>query len=124
MIDYGDGVTIDHIMASGTLPEFYNYAEVSIHTTNKQKAQDPAFLPNINKRNNNIRYFWDGGLLSSTPLRELLHTHREYWKNVENLNEIPQLDVYIVNVHPSKMDIGKIPMDHNGVSTTKTYQFS
>jgi NTE family protein len=115
VIDYGDGVTIDHIMASGTLPEFYNYAEVSIHTTNKQKAQDPVSVPNLIKRNNNIRYFWDGGLLSSTPLRELLHAHREYWKNVEDLNEIPQLDVYIVNVHPSKIDIDKIPMDHNGV---------
>jgi rRNA pseudouridine-1189 N-methylase Emg1 (Nep1/Mra1 family) len=23
--------------------------------------------------------------------------------------------VYIVSVHPSKIDIGKIPMDHNGV---------
>jgi NTE family protein len=114
VIDYSDGVTIDHIMASGTLPEFYNYAEVSIHTTDKQKTQDLASQPNINKRNNNIRYFWDGGLLSSTPLRELLHAHQEYWKDVENINEIPELDVYIVNVHPSKIDISKIPMDHNG----------
>jgi hypothetical protein len=44
-----------------------------------------------------------------------LHSHQEYWKKVENINEIPELDVYIVNVHPSKIDIGKIPMDHNGV---------
>jgi predicted acylesterase/phospholipase RssA len=88
-------------MASGTLPEFYNHAEVSIHTSDKQKTH--------------LRYFWDGGLLSSTPLRELLHAHQEYWKDVENINEIPELDVYIVNVHPSKIDIGKIPTDHNGV---------
>ena len=101
VIDYNDGVTIDHIMASGTLPEFYNHAEVSIHTSDKQKTH--------------LRYFWDGGLLSSTPLRELLHAHQEYWKDVENINEIPELDVYIVNVHPSKIDIGKIPTDHNGV---------
>ena len=101
VIDYSDGVTIDHIMASGTLPEFYNHAEVSIHTSDKQKTH--------------LRYFWDGGLLSSTPLRELLHAHQEYWKDVENINEIPELDVYIVNVHPSKIDIGKIPTDHNGV---------
>ena len=114
VIDYSDGVTIDHIMASGTLPEFYNYAEVPIRTTDKQKTQDPASLPNINKRNNNIRYFWDGGLLSSTPLRELLAAHQEYWNEVENMNEIPALDVYIVNVHPSKIDFDKIPMDHNG----------
>jgi NTE family protein len=101
VIDYSDGVTIDHIMASGTLPEFYNHAEVSIHTSDKQKTHP--------------RYFWDGGLLSSTPVRELLHAHQEYWKDVENMNEIPELDVYIVNVHPSKIDIGKIPTDHNGV---------
>ncbi|MGA7542619.1 MAG: patatin-like phospholipase family protein [Nitrososphaeraceae archaeon] len=101
VIDYSDGVTIDHIMASGTLPEFYNHAEVSIHTSDKQKTH--------------LRYFWDGGLLSSTPVRELLHAHQEYWKDVENINEIPELDVYIVNVHPSKIDIGKIPTDHNGV---------
>jgi len=115
VIDYSNGVTIDHVMASGTLPEFYNYAEVSIHTTDKQKTQDPVSLPNINRRrNNNIRYFWDGGLLSSTPLRELLAAHQEYWNDVENINEIPELDVYIVNVHPSKIDFDKIPMDHNG----------
>ncbi len=101
VIDYSDGITIDHIMASGALPEFYNHAEVSIHTSDKQKTH--------------LRYFWDGGLLSSTPLRELLHAHQEYWKDVENINEIPELDVYIVNVHPSKIDIGKIPTDHNGV---------
>lgn len=101
VIDYSDGITIDHIMASGTLPEFYNHAEVSIHTSDKQKTHP--------------RYFWDGGLLSSTPVRELLHAHQEYWKDVENMNEIPKLDVYIVNVHPSKIDNGKIPMDHNGV---------
>jgi NTE family protein len=114
VIDYSDGVTIDHIMASGALPEFYNYAEISIHTADKQKTQDPAILPDMHNRNSNTRYFWDGGLLSSTPLRELLHAHQEYWKDVENVNEIPELDVYIVNVHPSKIDIGKIPMDHNG----------
>ncbi|MGB7556960.1 MAG: patatin-like phospholipase family protein [Nitrososphaeraceae archaeon] len=101
VIDYSDGITINHIMASGTLPEFYNHAEVSIHTSDKQKTH--------------LRYFWDGGLLSSTPVRELLHAHQEYWKDVENINEIPELDVYIVNVHPSKIDIGGIPTDHNGV---------
>ncbi len=114
VIEYSDGLTMDHIMASGTLPEFYNYAEVSIHTTNKEKTQDSASLSNINKRYNNIRYFCDGGLHSSTPLRELLLAHQEDWKDVENINEIPELDVYIVNVHPSKIDVGKIPMDHNG----------
>ena len=36
-----------------------------------------------------IRYFWDGGLLSNTPLRELLDAHQEYWRDVVNKDEIP-----------------------------------
>ena len=43
VIDYSDGVTIDHIMASGALPEFYNHAEVSIHTSDKQKTHFVTF---------------------------------------------------------------------------------
>ena len=74
--------------------------------------QKCLFIQKIYKRL--IRYFWDGGLLSNTPLKELLHAHQEYWKDVENINEIPELEVYIVNVHPSNIYISKIPMDHNG----------
>ena len=92
--DHG-GVSIDHVMASGTLPEFYDYKQIG------------------------RRKFWDGGLLGNTPFRELLQTHQEYWMNVvtsqtekevdsnnnnnnNNNNRIPDLEVYIVNLHPSK----------------------
>ena len=34
---------------------------------------------------------------------------------MENKDEIPELEVYIVNVHPSKVDHDKIPKDHDGV---------
>ena len=44
----GDGITIDHIMASGTLPVFYDFRKLG------------GFQ------------FCDGGLLSNTPFRELL----------------------------------------------------
>ena len=62
------------------------------------------------------RKFYDGGLLSNTPFRELIQAHRDYWaKSVDEGNdEIPDLEVYIVNVHPSK----QIPLsltDHDGV---------
>lgn len=42
------GINIDHIMASGTVPEFYDYRQI------------------------NGKKFWDGGLLSNVPFRELL----------------------------------------------------
>jgi predicted acylesterase/phospholipase RssA len=86
VIKYDKGVSIDHIMASGTLSEFYHYKVIDGHK------------------------FWDGGLLSNTPFREFLQAHQEYLANVmlktkelnDNSNDIPELEVYILNLHPSK----------------------
>ena len=100
---YGDGIGIDHIMASGTLPEFYDYRK-------------------IGRRN-----FCDGGLLSNTPFRELLQAHQDYWLGIidKDKQKIPDLEVYIVNVHPPKQDPirggvqdgdkDRINDDHDGV---------
>jgi NTE family protein len=80
----GDGITINHIMASGTLPELYKFRDIP-----KEGG----------------RKFCDGGILSNTPFRELLQAHRDYWyKKIpgKDQNKIPDLDVYIINVHPSK----------------------
>lgn len=96
-----DGVSIDHVMASGTLPEFYGYKQID------------------------GRKFWDGGLLSNTPFRELLQAHQEYWLNAvtsqtekegndsNDNTRIPDLEVYIVNLHPSKRQ--DLPTDHDVV---------
>jgi NTE family protein len=94
VINYDDGINIEHIMASGTLPEFYDYQDIDGHK------------------------FWDGGLLSNTPFRELLQAYQEYWTDVmaeedkDNIS-IPDLEVYIVNLHPSKQP--NPPTDHDGV---------
>jgi len=76
----GDGITIDHIMTSGTLPVFYKFRKLG------------GFQ------------FCDGGLLSNTPFRELLQAHRDYWLQEmgSNKHKIPDLEVYIINDHPSK----------------------
>jgi NTE family protein len=56
-----------------------------------------------------MRQLWDGGYLSNTPLRELLTAHKNYWmeylrkirgSNIESLARTPELEVYIVNLHP------------------------
>jgi NTE family protein len=90
----GDGITIDHVMASGTLPVFYKFRQIP--TKGERK-------------------FCDGGILSNTPFRELLQAHRDYWKRVvgEDKDEIPDMEVYIINVHPSKQD--EVPTDLDGV---------
>jgi predicted acylesterase/phospholipase RssA len=77
-------------MASGTLPESYDAKEIG------------------------GRRFWDGGVLSNTPLKELLYAHRDYWINVEN-KAVPDLEIYIVNVHPSTIDINQIPEQYDEV---------
>jgi NTE family protein len=95
VIKYDEGVNIDHIMASGTLPEFYDYKDIDEHK------------------------FWDGGLLSNTPFKEFLQAYHEYWANVvpqtKEANNIlvPELEVYIVNLHPPKRHA--LPTDHDGV---------
>jgi NTE family protein len=89
--EYEDGITLEHVMASGTLPEFYDPIEIG------------------------GRKFWDGSLLSKRPLRELLQSHREYWVNVENEDIAPDLDVYVINVHPSTINNKNIPTHYDVV---------
>lgn len=56
-----------------------------------------------------MRQLWDGGYLSNTPLRELLTAHKNYWMEYlrnnrrsgdELITQTPELEVYIVNLHP------------------------
>ena len=63
-----------------------------------------------------MRQLWDGGYLSNTPLRELLTAHKTYWmeylrRDRSNTGggskgddtmivQTPELEVYIVNLHP------------------------
>ena len=104
-IKYDEGLNIKHLMASSTLPEFYVYEEIG------------------------GRKFWDGGLLSNTPIRELLEAHKRFWEkrigghNLENslkkkeskghnnldygdrqerAQRIPDLELYIINVFSPK----------------------
>jgi predicted acylesterase/phospholipase RssA len=55
------------------------------------------------------RTFWDGAFISNTPLREVLHHHREFWlryfddnKIAQEKRRVPDLEIYIVNLYPSK----------------------
>jgi NTE family protein len=88
---YDEGIKLEHVMASGTLPGIY----------------DPKEIGN--------RKFWDGGILSNTPFRELLQSHRDYWVNVEGQEKAPDLDVYIVNVHTPTIPIDAVPKYYDEV---------
>ena len=89
VIEYKKGIMIEHIMASASFPVYFDYEVVD------------------------GRRLWDGGILSNTPLRELLQSHRDYWHKVRNAEKVPDLDIYIVNVWPTIEE--KVPTDHDGV---------
>jgi hypothetical protein len=93
-------------MASATIPITYDYQEI------------------------NGRKFWDGGVLSNTPLRELVGKHKDFWKNeigeekleegkwktdpkTTNNDKVPDLEVYVINVWPSKEE--NPPTNYDGV---------
>src|ERR687885_892869 len=107
-IKYNEGIGINHLFASSTMPEVYAYEDIE------------------------GRKFWDGGVLSNTPIRELLEAHKRFWEkrigsqNLENsfrkmrskvviddsndykksqeqqMQRIPDLELYIVNVFDPK----------------------
>jgi NTE family protein len=102
VIEYDDGIKLQHVMASASLPEFYEYEEISGHK------------------------FWDGGLLSNTPIRELIQAHKDFWeykmdsRELENsiLEEasfnVPDLELYIVNLWHSNDNVA--PSDPDGMT--------
>jgi NTE family protein len=102
IIEYNDGLKIQHVMASASLPEFYDYEEI------------------------NGRKFWDGGILSNTPIRETIQAHKQFWeykigsKDLEDsiLDEaslkVPDLELYIVNLWHS--DDKVVPSDPDGIT--------
>jgi NTE family protein len=122
IIKYPEGIDIKHLMASSTLPEVYAYEDID------------------------GRKFWDGGVLSNTPIRELLDAHKRFWgkrigsDNLENsvrrrrrkpessheqnqpqeqMQRIPDLEIYIVNLlDPKENDTNTgeiVPQDFDGV---------
>jgi NTE family protein len=115
VISYDKGIDVEHIMASLSVPLHYTHTEL---WAQERASYDP------------IRRFWDGQLLSNTPLRELISEHKKFWENqirtktktdtkklfeinAEEFSEIlwqgknneitvPSLEIYIVNLWPTK----------------------
>jgi NTE family protein len=118
-----DGIEVDHALASGTFPDFFDY---------------PKFTVEMGKENEE-HIFWDGGFRSNTPLREVIQTHRDYWlksrakredgnKKVHDIendgydkyeNAVPDLEVYIADLWPSELKENPISFDKDFVENRK-----
>ncbi len=78
-INYDQGLMVEHIMASASIPLLFDYQWVpkkyhydKFENGREQDEDDPA--------HENFRPFWDGGLLSNTPIRELISEHKIFWE--------------------------------------------
>jgi NTE family protein len=110
VITYNDGIMAEHVMASSSVPIHYDYAHVPIDYSDRSKGS---------------RKFWDGGVLSNTPLRELIQAHENYWNEAKNSqkHEIPDLRVFIANIWSNESE--GIPTDRDAVTDRRnnlTYQ--
>jgi NTE family protein len=96
------GITIDHVLASAAIPINYPYIEI------------------------NGEKYWDGGILSNTPVRELISNHNTFWRKNDSEvmltfdkwddfykqqreDNIPELSLTIVNLHPESEEGDHIP---------------
>jgi NTE family protein len=141
VIRYDEGITVDHVMASGCFPINFDYSllEVESHyhdsvnvnhnsssfpqgssnTTGTSSPPSPSPNREFSKQyRKEIRHFWDGGMLSNTPLTQLVLLHRNYWYRIRGLKDkVPGLTVTVINVHPTAQT--EIPTDHDGVINRK-----
>jgi NTE family protein len=130
-IEYDKGLMIEHIIASASVPIHYEYTYVPIHYDYNNNIGDKEREDRLKEdlRQGSLgshRRFWDGGILSNTPLRDLIQSHQDYWTEVEDAEKIPKLEVYVVDVWPW-MEKEKYPIssDYDSVINRKnglTYQ--
>lgn len=114
-----NGIEIDHVLASGTFPDFFDYPEFEVQSGRKAE--------NLKMEK---RIFWDGGFRSNTPLREVIQAHTDYWRNKHRITttvnkaekteqDIPDLEVYIADLWPSVLEDQPISFDHDFVEDRK-----
>ena len=104
IIRYNDGITADQVIASASVPLNYSYITLEVESYNNA----------ISNYEKNIRYFWDGGIMSNTPLSQVVRLHRLYWLKRKGFKHtVPRLNIGIVNVHPAQQDT--IPWDRDGI---------
>ncbi|MFL6403324.1 MAG: patatin-like phospholipase family protein [Nitrososphaeraceae archaeon] len=104
IIRYNNGITAEQVIASASVPLNFGYVPLEVESYNDATS-------NYEK---NSRYFWDGGIMSNTPLMQVVVHHRNYWLKRRGFKyTVPRLNIGIVNVHPTKQDT--IPWDRDGV---------
>jgi hypothetical protein len=120
VIHYDEGITSDQVMASGSYPVNFDFAKIKVESYSSEPTSslqvDPKTpsIVNATGYRKGMRYFWDGGLMTNTPLMQLVLLHRQYWWKVRGLKDgVPRLGICVINLHPKKQT--EIPSDRDGV---------
>lgn len=121
VIRYNNGIQVEFVLASGSVPVNYDYTKLMVENySNKHKIksenEDKKKSQSRKTINEEVRYFWDGGIIANTPLREAVIEHRRYWHYVRK-SEVPLLRAFIINVHPIKQEY--LPANYDGVVDRK-----
>lgn len=120
VIRYNNGIEVEFVLASGSVPVNYDYTKLMVEDySNKHKIKSENRNEKKSRRktiNKKERYFWDGGIIANTPLREAIMEHRKYWHYVRK-SEVPLLRAFIINVHPIKQEY--LPANYDGVVDRK-----
>ncbi|MGH9980131.1 MAG: patatin-like phospholipase family protein, partial [Nitrososphaeraceae archaeon] len=105
VVHYDKGITSDHVMASGSYPVNFDFTKIEVESYNSEPSNRPIDLEKTTSGNGNgyrkeMRYFWDGGLMTNTPLMQLVLLHRLYWYRVRGLKDtVPRLGICVINLH-------------------------
>ena len=120
IVHYDEGITSDQVMASASYPVNFDFTKIEVQSyssepTNSQLIEaKTSSTVHANSYRKGMRYFWDGGLMTNTPLMQLVLLHRQYWLKVRGLKDnVPRLGICVVNLHPKKQK--EIPSDRDGV---------
>jgi NTE family protein len=120
VVRYDKGITSDHVIASGSYPVNFDFTKIEVESYNSEPTKNRLIgleKTSSSGRNGNgyrkeTRYFWDGGLMTNTPLMQLVLLHRHYWWKVRGLKEnVPRLGICIINLHPKRQ--AEIPADRD-----------
>ena len=91
-ISYNEGIMPEHLLASASVPVNFDYTHVpttydySSHNNGRRDYPAVACEDNRPKEDNKLdekittRCCWDGGLLSNSPLREVISEHKLFWE--------------------------------------------
>jgi len=110
IIFYNNGVEMNHILASGTFPGFFDYPKFEVENVSDKNPMKEDHI------------FWDGGFRSNTPLRELIQSHRDYYfdkNNPKDEDSVPDLEIYIADLWPSQLKEQPISFDLDFVDNRK-----